>query len=803
MASPWQTHFHCFKHMEATMGWGIIGDIGNAVSSGANWVANKVEDGANWVAGAVSDGVDAIGNAGSAIGSAVGSGAKEVIHLGDSAVSSVFNGAHKVVDLGVHEITAVGKTIGSAAVNVGDAFIQDGASAFRTVTHGASEFVGELGNTANGVVHAIGHLGSSLGNGVIHTAEHIGSTAGKLGGDIIHTAGTVAGDVAHGVDNLAHGNLGDAAKDLGHAGSDLADGAGKTATDLAHGVVDVAKDAGQAAKGAGEAVVEGGAAVATGVVEMGGTAAGVAGELAKDYEHSMGTLVVNAVDVVGAVAKAEVAIGYGAAGIAAETVGGPAGDFYANVAKEYGNAAIATLDHLQHAINNAVDKGTNAVGDLANTSGHSADTLGHDSGKVIDDISRGDFDAAAHDLAQLGKDAFQAAKDYAGAQVEGAEALGAMVSAVGAVLGGLNEAMGRAGGGFVKAVGETIGGDAGDALVDTGDVLAKATEMTAALVQGDYAGAAKAGAKELGGLGGEWLGDHVKDGINKLGDEVGGIAGDGIKALADPAADGLKGAGKSLAGAAADKGFDAIKGDDHAPTSDGHGDKAPTDKAENHESLIDKGLHALGDAKDHAIDKATDIFEKATHDPNWLLTQGADMVKDHFGKGAADALGKLLAVTDGSHAHADAGTTAHAAEGSAIGTTHSALTAAPSGNNFWEQASHGDGHILDAATQKGDLAHALSEGTAASAVANAPIPVLESHSLVPSFGAGDSVESMLGNHASWSAMSQSLPHAGFDAAGAFGGHEAMHVHQQMPHFDHAMPAHFELMLDSHFAHHPV
>ena len=414
---------------------------------------------------------DAIGSAASATGSAVGSAASEVIHLGDSAVSSVFSGARKVVDLGVHEITAVGKTIGNAAVNVGDAFIQDGASAFRTVTHGASEFVGEFGNTANGVVHAIGHLGSSLGNGVVHTVEHIGSTAGKVGGDIIHTAGNVAGDVGHGLGNLAHGNLGDAAKDLGHAGSDLADGAGKTATDLAHGAVDVAKDAGQAAKGAGEAVVEGGSAVASGALEMGGTAAGVAGELAKDYEHAAGTLVVNAVDVVGAVAKAEVAIGYGAAGIAASTVGTPAGDFYANIAKNYGDAAIGTLDHLNKAIDNGVDKGTNAVGDMVNSAGHSADTLGHDSSKVIDDISHGNFDA--HDLGQLGKDAFQAANDYAGTTIEGAEALGAMASAVGAVLGSLNEAMGRAGGGFVEAVGETIGGDAGHALVDTGDVLAR------------------------------------------------------------------------------------------------------------------------------------------------------------------------------------------------------------------------------------------------------------------------------------------------------------------------------------------
>ena len=52
-------------------------------------------------------------------------------------------------------------------------------------------------------------------------------------------------------------------------------------------------------------------------------------------------------------------------------------------------------------------------------------------------------------------------------------------------------------------------------------------------------------------------------------------------------------------------------------------------------------------------------------------------------------------------------------------------------------------------------------------------------------------------------MSQSLPHAGIDAAGAAGSHDATAAHEQMPHFDHTMPVHFELMQDNHFAHHPV
>ena len=253
---------------------------------------------------------------------------------------------------------------------------------------------------------------------------------------------------------------------------------------------------------------------------------------------------------------------------------------------------------------------------------------------------------------------------------------------------------------------------------------------------------------------------------SSLGDKVGGIAGDGIKAGGDAAGDAIKDAAKDLAGAAAGKGLDAIKGDDHAPKSDGHGESAnPSGNADNHESLLDKGLHALEDARDQAIHKATDIFEKATHDPQWLLNHAADAVKDHFGKGAADALGKLLDVV--SHANGDANAPAHAADGAATGTTHSALTAAPSGSSFWDQAGHGDGHGLDGST----LAHALTQGTAASAVAHAHIPVLEAHPLVPSFGDPDFVESVFSNHASWSALNpQPLPPAP-DPAGAFGGHD--------------------------------
>ncbi len=807
--------------------------VGHAATSAVHHATQAISHTAHSVISTVHHAVHTVEHAASTaahtIGHAATSTVHHVTHTVEHAAHSVINAGHHVVDLAAHEASSVAKTLGHAAVEVGTTLGHDAAHVFTTVTHGASTLGSEAVKTAGGVAHAISHGVTAIGEGVAHGVEHAASTAGKLAGDAVQTAGHVAGD-------LVHGNL-------GKAGADLAAGAGKTASDLAHGASDVAHDAGQAAAGVGHAVVEAHAAVGSGVLEMAGTAAGVVGSVAKDYEHAMGVLVKDAVDSVGQIAKSEVAVLYGTAGIAASTVGTPVGDFYANVAKHYGDAAIGTLDHLNTAIDDAVVKATAAGGHIANSIGHGADTIGHDSSKVVGDVSKGDFDAAGHDLAQLGKTGFEAVKDYAGAEMEGAKALASIGSAVGTVLGGLNEAMARAGGGFVSAVGETIGGNVGHAIGDAGNALGTTTAVTANLVQGNVGAAAVEGAKVLGGLAGQWVGEQVKDVASSLGDKAGGgLIGEGLKALGDAGADAIKDGAKDLAGSAAGKGVDFVKGHEPAPAAAAHDDAAaPAAKAGHDESLLEKGQHAIDDAAHHAIDKAGDLIDKATHDPQWALNQIADAVKDHFGKGATDALGKVTGVHDAAHANGDA-SAAHAAEAAPIGTTHAALSTASaseaSAHGFWDLAGHGDGHGLDFAT----AAQALTQGNAASAVASAHIPLLETHSLVPSFGGSDSVESLFGNHSSWSeATSQSMP-AGFTEAGGLGGHElqatlqnALHgisfsepqllslgldgahagqthgaalesmaqvTQQHMPDFDHAMPAHFELpsMLDGHFAH---
>jgi len=304
-----------------------------------------------------------------------------------------------------------------------------------------------------------------------------------------------------------------------------------------------------AAAGVGQAPVQGGGALVSGVLQMGGTAAGAAGALAKDYEHAAGSLVTNALDSVGAIAKGEVAFGYGTAGIIAHTVGTPLGDFYANVAKHYGDAAIGTLDHVNKAIDGAVDKATTAwrrYRQLA--SGHGADKLGHDGAQVTTDISHGNFGAAAHDVGKFGSDLFDAGSSLPARKRKVLKRWPQSATGITTTLNGLNEAMARAGGGFVSAIGDTIGGKAGHAIADAGDGLGKATAMTSDLVQGNYEDAAKEGAKELGGLAGGWVGDQVKHVADNLGDKAGGIFGDGIKALGGAAGDAIKDAGQVSGG---------------------------------------------------------------------------------------------------------------------------------------------------------------------------------------------------------------------------------------------------------------
>ena len=193
----------------------------------------------------------------------------------------------------------------------------------------------------------------------------------------------------------------------------------------------------------------------------------------------------------------------------------------------------------------------------------------------------------------------------------------------------------------------------------------------------------------------------------------------------------------------------------------------------------------------------------------WLFRQaksGAYFQPSRPTRGACARLGKLLGMTDGNHANGDAA--AHAAEAAPTATSHAALTMAPaaesSGSSFWDQAGQGDGHGLDSPT----VVQALTQGTAASAVANADIPTLQAQSLVPSFGDPESAEStfaasgeasVLGHELK--ALLQNILHdASFDAMGALEG--MMQQPQQEPHLDPGLMGQFEAlrMPESEFAH---
>jgi hypothetical protein len=753
----WQTSF-IIQRMEGNMSW--LGDAFHAVTKVATAPVKAVE---NVVTSAVNTGEHVVSDVGHGISSAVNT----VEHGASSAFTTVLGGASSIWKLGVHEGSAIGSAVGHSFVNMGSALAHGVTSGFDTVKDGVKDFGSELGHTASNFGSAIGHGASAIGNGFLNAGSDILNTSAKIGGDAFHTVGNVAGDAFHAVGDLSHGNVGGAFGDVAHAGKDVFSGASHIATDAAHGYTQVVGDVGHTMVGIGHAAAEGAGALASGALQMGGTVLGVAGELGKNYEHTMGTVLVNGVDAVGAIAKGEVAFGYGTAGIIAHTVGTPVGDFYANVAKHYGDAAIGTLDHVNTAIDGAVNKATTYGGDLAGTLGHGADTLGHDGGQVVSDISHGNFSAAAHDIGQFGSDLFDAAKQFAGTEKEGVEALAAVANGINTTLNGLNEAMARAGGGFVSAIGDTIGGHAGHVFSDAGDALGKATAMTSDLVQGNFEGAAKEGAKELGGFAGEWLGNQIKHGTDDLGNKWGGVLGDGIKALGGAAPDGLKDLGKSAAGAAADKGLDMAKGgDDHSPSTDSH----------KNDSLFDKALNAAEQAKDEAIHNATDLFNKVTHDPQTLLNMAADAIKDHLVKDPGDAAAKLSALNlDGSHGH----TNAHTADAT-TGTSHAALTA-------------------------------------------------DTHGSVPTFG-GDSVESLLAQHnvtgAAGShgavtvqdvlhAFSELNPilvsalhaaeagHASGSEANLFGSHDLLAAHQAepvVPHVDGGALVHSELASHSELVH---
>jgi hypothetical protein len=276
---------------------------------------------------------------------------------------------------------------------------------------------------------------------------------------------------------------------------------------------------------------------------------------------------------------------------------------------------------------------------------------------------------------------------------------------------------------------------------------------------------------------------------------------------------------KDLAGSAAGKGIDAIKGgDDHAPKSDGHADAAQSSAAPHkEESLMEKGQHAVDEFAHHQIDKAGDYLQQVAHNPQVLFNQLADMVKDHYGQDTANALAKLLGV------HPNADTQAHAP----VETSHAEHSAA----SALVQAIHAEEH--------GTATQALTQDTAASAVENAHIPVLEAHPLVPSHGDPQSEvashaslaalsgheANALGGHDMQAALQNALHGISFSALGGLdgahagqshgaeagiiviGGHEMaldslMHATQQAPVYDHDMPAHFEMpsLLELHAAH---
>ena len=230
-------------------------------------------------------------------------------------------------------MTTGAEKIANISVDLGETLWQDGSHAFDSARDGLFDIGGEFVNTFEGIGRGFGHFGKSVGNGLFNLADDGLSTAGNVGGALLDG-------------------------DVGQAGEHLIDGAGK------------AKDhAVEAAAGAVEGLVEAGGAVVSGELEMAGTAAGVAGELGKDYLHAGGKILTSGVDVVGTIAEGEVAVYFGAGEIAADTVGGPAGEFYGNVIHNYGEAATTTLGGAREAINGGVNAGTNWGGEYVDVLG--------------------------------------------------------------------------------------------------------------------------------------------------------------------------------------------------------------------------------------------------------------------------------------------------------------------------------------------------------------------------------------------------------------------------------------------------
>jgi hypothetical protein len=618
---------------------------------------------------AASSAVSDVGSAASSAVHAVGSAVSTVVNTGENVVSGAVNGAEQVVSnvgsgvlkvggLALDQFSSVGHTIYNDASSFATTAAHDGLSAFHTFTNGVGSIGGDAFKMASGVGHAIGSGAGAIGGGFIQLVGDGASTAGKVGGDIFHTGSSVAGD-------LLHGNVGQAV-------TDTTSGAGNVIGDTAAGAIKMTGDAGHAVAGIGQAAIDGGSSIVSGVLQAGGTALGVAGNLGKDYESTAGSLLTNALDSVTAIAKGEVNVGYGTAAIAASTIGTPVGDAYANIFKGYGDAANATLDHVNSSVGGAVTQATKAGGEIVSSLGNGADKLGHDGAQVVTDASQGNFSGAIHEVGQMGSDTFDAGKNFANAEIDGVKALGAIASAFGTVTGALGEAMGRAGVSLVTSTGETIGGKAGHTIEGVGGDLNKFTDVTADVIQGNYTDAVKDAGKDFGGILGGALGDWVQSEANKLGGKEGGFLGDLIKAGGSFADDGIKDAGKSIGGDIGEAGTDAVKGSGDS-SSNANGQSG---NANSNTSLIDQGKQWVSDTIDQAKGAVTGFINKVEQNPGSLLDMGATAIGNAAG---GSSIGKIGAINLGNRDDVDddsttakpahATTTSHPSTVSSVGNS--------------------------------------------------------------------------------------------------------------------------------------
>ena len=96
------------------MGWGIFGDVVDAVG-------DAVEEGADWVAGAAEDAAEAVGDAVDAVGEAIGDAAEAVGDALEDAVDAIGDAAEEALDAIEDAVDDALEAIGDAADDVWDA----------------------------------------------------------------------------------------------------------------------------------------------------------------------------------------------------------------------------------------------------------------------------------------------------------------------------------------------------------------------------------------------------------------------------------------------------------------------------------------------------------------------------------------------------------------------------------------------------------------------------------------------------------------------------------------------------------